>query len=86
MSLSIMKACRIYECTQKRPEVLPSVTVLAFAGPRTRVSVLMLLVLPFAWILGKEMFQVVAVLIVLFHLARVALEPTDALPARHQIA
>jgi hypothetical protein len=81
-----MKASRIYECTQKRPEMLPSVTVLAFAGPRTRVSVLMLLVLPFAWILGKEMFQVVAGLTVLFRLTHVALEPKDAFPAGHHIS
>jgi hypothetical protein len=65
--------------------MLPSVTVLAYAGLRTRVSVLKLLVFPFAWILGK-MFQVVARLIVLFRLTHVAIEPKDAFPAGHHIA
>lgn len=63
--------------------VLPICVAWRNAGSKTRASLLALLVLPFLWILGKEVFQVIAETIILFPFARVALGPKDALPARH---
>lgn len=63
--------------------VLPICVAWRNAGSKMRASLLALLVLPFLWILGKEVFQVIAETIILFPFARVALGPKDALLARH---
>jgi hypothetical protein len=52
--------------------VLPICVAWRNAGPKTRASLLALLVLPFLWILGKEVFQVIAETIILFPFARMA--------------
>ena len=52
--------------------VLPICVAWRNAGSKTRASLLALLVLPFLWILGKEVFQVIAETIILFPFARMA--------------
>ena len=52
--------------------VLPICVDWRNAGSKTRASLLALLVLPFLWILGKEIFQVIAETIILFPFARMA--------------
>jgi len=52
--------------------VLPICVAWRHAGTRTRAALLALLLVPFAWILGREVFQVVAEIFILLRFAALA--------------